>query len=193
MNSHFQSSDTTSTSSGFTFEAKGCAGSSSCAPIQAMPPKNVIGSSGIDHTTSSIRPDCEKSGRYNARSLSARYHHAKAIVATMIGPMIANMITTASINIAFSATPTGPDGERRKRSQPDKHEANPTTKMERPTFFRTPRPSSPWGGSPITLIDAPNAGCSSQDRFQGLGSECDTFTAGPGLSDHVAVRIERRP
>ncbi len=54
MNSHFQSSETTWTSSGFLSDAIGTAGSSWCEPTQAMPPRNMMVSSGTAQTTSSI-------------------------------------------------------------------------------------------------------------------------------------------
>ena len=54
MNSHFQSSETTCTLSGSAFGSSGLAGSRSCDPIQAMPPRNMIISKGKDQTTNEL-------------------------------------------------------------------------------------------------------------------------------------------
>ena len=57
MNSHFQSSDTTCTSSGGVAEASGLNGSSLYEPIQITPPRKMMVRIGIDQTTASIRPE----------------------------------------------------------------------------------------------------------------------------------------
>jgi hypothetical protein len=57
MNSHFQSSDTAWTLSGASSDRSGRAGSSSCEPSQATPPKSMIVINGIDQVTSSIWPE----------------------------------------------------------------------------------------------------------------------------------------
>ncbi len=57
MNSHFQSSETTCTSSGGADEVIGRAGSRSCEAIQAMPPRNRITRVGMAHTVTSIGPE----------------------------------------------------------------------------------------------------------------------------------------
>src|SRR4051794_25706778 len=105
MNSHFQSSETTCTSSGGTSEDRGVAGSSSWEPIQATPPSKVMTSSGTDQTISSRRPEYSQSGRYLALVLDDRNHHANAIVAAMVGTTIASMMATESIRMVLSAIP----------------------------------------------------------------------------------------
>src|SRR5439155_784781 len=67
MNSHFQSSATTWISIGGTLETIGLGGSRSWLEIHAMPPRNMMTSAGIAHTTSSIGPEYWKVGRYCAR------------------------------------------------------------------------------------------------------------------------------
>ena len=62
MNSHFQSSETTSTLSGGAADWSGLLGSRSWLPIQAMPPSRMTVSAGIDHTTNSIAPEYSQFG-----------------------------------------------------------------------------------------------------------------------------------
>ncbi len=50
-------------SSGAPWLSIGFAGSRSCEPIQATPPSSRITISGIDQTTSSMRPENSQSGR----------------------------------------------------------------------------------------------------------------------------------
>ena len=57
MNNHFQSSDTAWTSSGASFDGSGRAGSSSCEPSQATPPRSMIVINGMDQVTISIWPE----------------------------------------------------------------------------------------------------------------------------------------
>src|SRR5881227_2143064 len=57
MNSHFQSNDTTSISSGLVVEERGSKGSSLWLPIQITPPRKKIVSVGMDHTINSILPE----------------------------------------------------------------------------------------------------------------------------------------
>ena len=45
------------------FDGSGLAGSRSCDPIQATPPRSMIVSSGIAQTISSMRPEYAQSGR----------------------------------------------------------------------------------------------------------------------------------
>src|SRR5262245_7272474 len=107
MNSHFQSSATTSTSSGSTFDLNGFAGSSSCEPIHAMGPKKSTTSAGMDQTMSSSRPDSAQCGAYVARALPARYHQAKPSVQRIVGTTMASMMASESSRITRSAAPTG--------------------------------------------------------------------------------------
>src|ERR1700735_2478907 len=110
MNSHFQSSDTTSTSTAFDADGIGFLGSSSCEPNQAMPPRKVTTTAGIAQTISSNVPENAQFGRYFARLFEARNHQAKANVARMTGTTITNMIVKESKRISRSETPTGPRG-----------------------------------------------------------------------------------
>src|SRR6516164_5610358 len=102
MKSHRQSSDTTSTSSGGVADSSGLGGSSSCELIQAIPPRNRITSAGMDQVISSILPEYSQSGRYVARGLSARNHHANTSVRMMTGMMTASMMAVASLRMTRS-------------------------------------------------------------------------------------------
>src|SRR5690348_326809 len=103
MNSHFQSSETTSTRTGGTVDLSGFAGSRSWLPIQAMPPSSMMVITGIAQTTSSTAPEYSKSGLYFALLLPARNHQAIATVAMIVGMMIASMIAVELTRIIFSA------------------------------------------------------------------------------------------
>src|SRR5271155_5626955 len=92
MNSHFQSSETTSTSIGVVTLTKGLRGSRSCDPIQAIPPRKSTIMAGIDHVTNSIRPEYSHSGLRRARLLLARNHTATTKVQTMTGMTTAIML-----------------------------------------------------------------------------------------------------
>src|ERR1700756_5206415 len=115
MNSHFQSSETTSTFRGGDFEGSGLLGSRPGLPIQAIPPRSMMVNAGIAHTTISIAPEYSQSGRYSASGLPRRNHQAKAMVAIIVGMMIASMIAVELMRIVFSALPTGPTGSRMPR------------------------------------------------------------------------------
>src|SRR5882757_2425618 len=110
MKSHFQSSDATSIRTGLTSESSLAAGSKSWAPIHATPARRITTMVGIDHTTSSMRPEYSQSGWYEARLLEARYHHAKASVSTMTGTTTTSMMPVALSRISRSADDTGPCG-----------------------------------------------------------------------------------
>src|SRR5438270_9898492 len=110
MKSHFQSSETTSTLIGGAADLSGLLGSRSWLPIQAMPPRSMMVSAGIAHTTSSTAPEYSHSGRYVALVLPRRNHQANATVAIMVGMMIASMIAVELLRIVFSAAATGPTG-----------------------------------------------------------------------------------
>src|SRR5882672_12943506 len=112
MNSHFQSSATTSTSSGLVFELNGFAGSSSCELIQAMLPKKSTTSAGMDQTLFRSRPDSAQCGAYVARALPARYHQANPRMQRIVGTTIASMMASELNRITRSAFPTGPAGSR---------------------------------------------------------------------------------
>src|SRR5437764_1226569 len=115
MNSHFQSSDTTSTFIGAAADLSGWLGSRSWLPIQAIPPSSMMVSAGIAQTTISTAPEYSQSGRYVALRLPALNHQANTIVAMIVGMMIASMIAVELIRIVFSALPTGPAGSMRPR------------------------------------------------------------------------------
>src|ERR1700722_6744819 len=110
MNSHFPSSDTTSTSSGADEACKRVRGSKSCELIQQIPPRNRTTSAGIAHTTNSMRPAYSQSGSRRALRLPARNHHAKSPVARMTGTTTASMMTVALKSMVRSAPPMGPCG-----------------------------------------------------------------------------------
>src|SRR5450631_1040427 len=112
MNSHFQSSDTAWIRTGFASECSSTLGSSSCEPIHATPARRITTMVGTDQTTSSICPEYSQSGRYAARVLDARYHHAKASVSTITGTATTNMMAVALRRINRSADDTGPCGSK---------------------------------------------------------------------------------
>src|SRR5215216_8199880 len=99
MNSHFQSSETTSTLSGGMADGSGLLGSRSWLPIHAIPPSSMMVRAGIDQTTSSIAPEYSHSGRYSAFLLPRRNHQAKAMVAKITGMTIASMIAVELMRI----------------------------------------------------------------------------------------------
>src|SRR6185437_6272370 len=138
MKSHFQSSETTWTSSGAACEGRGCAGSRSWELIQAIPPRKMTTSAGIDQTTISTRPEYTKSGCRRARWLEARYHQATAMVAMIVGTTIASMITTESRRIKRSAALMGPAGWSCERPQPASSPSIASAMTMRPT-----RPAAP--------------------------------------------------
>src|SRR5678815_1123463 len=112
MNSHFQSSDTTWTLSGSSFDGNGFAGSRSCDPIQATLPRSMIVSSGMDQVMSSILPDSTKLGSNVARLLDDRYHHPNASAARIVGTTIGSMMTNEPSRIDVVPSATTPLGSR---------------------------------------------------------------------------------
>src|SRR5690242_9647810 len=106
MNSHFQSSDTTWTSSGSSLEDNGFAGSRSCEPIQATLPRSMMVSSGMDQVRSSILPDSTKLGWKEARLLDDRYHHPNMSAARIVGTTIGSIMMNEPIrsDVVPSAT-----------------------------------------------------------------------------------------
>src|ERR1700722_6786875 len=118
MNSHFQSSETTCTRTGFTVDAIGFRGLRSWDPTQATPPTRNTVIAGIDQTSISRRPEYAKFGRYRARSFDARNQKATPSVATITGITIANMMPSALSRICRSATAIGPFGSSTPSLQP---------------------------------------------------------------------------
>src|SRR5277367_5721085 len=112
MNSHFQSSATTSTSSGLTLAAIGARGSSSWELIQLTPPNRITTSAGIDQTTKSTRPSYASSSLRLARTLEDLYHQANPRVARIIGTTTTSMISVVLISRSNCADATGPCGSR---------------------------------------------------------------------------------
>src|SRR3954453_15426779 len=144
MNSHFQSSETTSTFSGCTLDGSGLAGSRSWLPIHAMPPSSMTVMAGMDQTTSSIAPEYSQSGRYPALVLPRLNHHATAIVAIIVGMMIASIIAVELMRIVFSAAATGPTGSSTPRAQPDREGSATAAAADSPSA--EPRDPSPQRG-----------------------------------------------
>src|ERR1700733_7855561 len=99
MKGHFQSSDTTWTSSGGAFDGSGLAGSRSCELIHATPPRSMIVSRGMAQTIISSWPEYVKSGRWRALVFDLRYHHGQPSVATSVGMTIASMMASESIRM----------------------------------------------------------------------------------------------
>src|SRR5262245_62484936 len=97
MSSHFQSSETPWTLSGASSDCSGRAGSSSCEPSQATPPRSMMVINGMDQVTNSIWPDSTKSGRRRALELDDRNHHAKARIAAMVGTTIDSLMASEAV------------------------------------------------------------------------------------------------
>src|SRR6185369_15427869 len=110
MNSHFQSSATTSTRKGSDLPGIGARGSSSWEPIQITPPSKITVSAGIDHTTNSIRCSYDSSIPRLARVLDDRYHQANAKVATITGTTTTSMIAVELMRTSRCAEAIGPWG-----------------------------------------------------------------------------------
>src|SRR5215471_17265397 len=109
MNSHFQSSDTTWTSSG-SFPGNGFAGSRSCEPIHDTLPRSMMVSSGTDQVRSSILPDSTKLGSYLARLLDDRYHHPNISAARIVGTTTGSMMMREPVRsdvVPSATTPLG--------------------------------------------------------------------------------------
>src|SRR5215467_6573863 len=109
MNSHFQSSDTTWTSSGSSPDS-GFAGSRSCEPIHDTLPRSMIVSSGTDQVRSSSLPDSTKLGSYLARVLDDRYHHPNMSAARIVGTTIGSMMMREPVRsdvVPSATTPLG--------------------------------------------------------------------------------------
>src|SRR5215471_17457509 len=109
MNSHFQSSDTTWTSSGSSPDS-GFAGSRSCEPIHDTLPRSMIVSSGTDQVRSSSLPDSTKVGSYLARVLDDRYHHPNMSAARIVGTTIGSMMTREPVRSEVVPSATTPLG-----------------------------------------------------------------------------------
>src|SRR3984957_20605197 len=118
MNSHFQSSETTCTRTGFTVDAIGFRGLRSWDPTQATPPTRNTVIAGIDQTSISRRPEYAKFGRYRARSFDARNQKATPSVATITGITIASMMPSEFNRICRLATAIGPFGSNTPSVQP---------------------------------------------------------------------------
>src|SRR5215468_10113532 len=111
MNSHFQSSDTTWTSSGSSSD-NGIAGSRSCDPIQVTLPRSMIVRSGTDQVRSSILPDSTKLGSYLARLLDDRYHHPNMSAARIVGTTTGSMMMNEPVRSDVVPSATTPFGWR---------------------------------------------------------------------------------
>src|SRR5215468_153054 len=109
MNSHFQSSDTTWTSSGSSSD-NGIAGSRSCDPIQVTLPRSMIVSNGTDQVRSSSLPDSTKLGSYLARLLDARYHHPNMSAARIVGTTTGSMMMNEPVKSDVVPSATVPFG-----------------------------------------------------------------------------------
>src|ERR1700722_20146288 len=118
MNSHFQSSETTCTRTGFTVDTIGFRGLKSWDPTQATPPTRNTVIAGIDQTSISRRPEYAKFGRYRARLFDARNQKATPSVATITGITIASMMPSELSRICRLATAMGPCGSSTPSLQP---------------------------------------------------------------------------
>src|SRR6516165_1044672 len=110
MNSHFQSSATTSTRSGSAFAGMGAFGSSWWEPIQITPPKRITISAGIDQTTNSARPSKDSSRLRLARAFDDLYHQANPNVARITGTTTTSMIAVELSKSSSWADAIGPCG-----------------------------------------------------------------------------------
>src|ERR1700712_672676 len=92
MNSHFQSSDTTSIVIGLTLDSSGLYGSSACVVFHVIVPSTRMIAMGTAHTTASMRCEYDQLGMYAAAVFDSRYFQAKYSVMKITG------ITTTSIS-----------------------------------------------------------------------------------------------
>src|SRR5262245_6609121 len=118
MNSHFQSSETTWTLTGFSLDTSGLGGSRSYEPTQATPPTRITVMIGIDQTSSSSRPEYSKSGIWRACLFDERNHQAAPSVARIVGITMASMIPVALSIMRRCAAATGPFGSSTPSEQP---------------------------------------------------------------------------
>src|SRR3984885_8743957 len=132
MNSHFQSSEATWTRSGFTVDAIGLRGLTSCAPTHATPPTRNTVMAGIDQTSISRRPEYAKFGRYRARSFDSRNQNATPRVARITGITIASMMPSELSRICRSAAAIGPFGSSTPSVQPPSIAAPIRTTVSKP-------------------------------------------------------------
>src|ERR1700734_1672562 len=112
MNSHFQSSATTSTSSGLAFAAIGVRGSRSWLLIQLTEAKRVTINTGIAQLTKSIRPSYVSSSLRLARELEDLYHNDHPTLARITGTTMTSMISVALVSRSSCADAIGPCGSR---------------------------------------------------------------------------------
>jgi len=90
------------------FRSRGCAGSSTCEPIQATPPSSRITMTGIAHTTISMRPGVGHPANSARACWKARYHHGERHSRNNVGTTMTSMMASESIRSVRSARPTGP-------------------------------------------------------------------------------------
>src|SRR3954454_8873045 len=146
----------------------------------------MIVSAGIDQTTSSMRPEYAKSGRYTARGLDCRNQNAKARIATIVGTTIASMIATESIRIVASAAPIGPCGSRIFIAAPENGTATNGEAARR--FHRQMQAASRH-----SILLRKRVGCQPQ-----AGASCNTLTcrflepAGTAQTHHPAGALASR-
>src|SRR4051812_28288166 len=123
MNSHFQSSDTTSMVIGFTLDSSGRNGSSSCVVFQVMVPSTRMMAMGTAHTTASIRWEYDQLGMYWAEVFEARYFHANTSVSTMTGITTMSISSVETMIRCFSSAAILPAGSSNAAWQPLRSEA----------------------------------------------------------------------
>src|SRR4051812_16204617 len=118
MNSHFQSSDTTSISIGLTLESIGRYGSSSCVVFQVRMPSTRMIAHGMLQTTASMRCEYDQLGVYVAEVLDARYFQANHSVRMITGTTTISISSVAVMISDFSSAAIWPLGSRIELWQP---------------------------------------------------------------------------
>src|SRR5476651_672290 len=103
MNSHFQSSDTTSIVIGLTLDSSGLYGSSSCVVFQVIVPSTRMIAIGTAHTTASIRWEYDQFGVYVASVFDSRYFQAKYSVMKITGTTTSSISSVAVMISDFSS------------------------------------------------------------------------------------------
>src|SRR5580704_5783953 len=108
MNSHFQSSATTSIATGCASDSIGLKGSSRCDDCHADTARMETMATGASTITAATAVERSQSGMYLALRFEARYRQAKASTSTITGTTMISINRVDSRISERSASPIGP-------------------------------------------------------------------------------------
>src|SRR5438034_9023153 len=108
MNSHFQSSATTSLATGFASDSIALKGSSRCDACHAMTARTETIATGASTITAATAVERSHSGVYLALVFEARYRQANAPTSTITGTTMISIKRVDSRISERSASPIGP-------------------------------------------------------------------------------------